>query len=602
MATPALSTFERMEEEMFERYAAMEEPMDKPSWTFPSPFIAYVTLDERSDNDICWGPSPRTLAELHMYGLSWAIRSKPDWQRKISDPVIMQKWRKEALDQQEDLPLEQKLTPNMVNYVLTELTGYAELSDAETGIESGPFDAIWYSDRLISNEVSDRLRAAVTELEDIPDHLKDWHPGSNGQVLDLVHPSLYPIKYDRTRSSERFGLNLFQAPEHAGDGHVAKQALSSHYCWLPSDFTVDAADGSVRLVSPYINNLHPRKHKPLYGLIESVISSFVPLFERVLGQVNGETKDLYRDVTPGSGRIMVKRCIGTWAGYKRKHAGITVPCIWSSGEPEWRVGMTDKEFTRLQEEAPKVLPEAYSEYAGALKETISPFSLGGKTIQCIIKLANIHLTADNSEYKGGSWHVEGMLNEHIVSSGIYYYEENNISDSRLAFRVTTSSPVYHDQHDEMCMRLLYGMKRTSHCCQDLGSIATSAGRALAWPNIYQHRVAPFRLLDPTKPGHRKILAIFLVDPSIEPIPSATDVPPQQADWVADALEQARNDPDSFFFRLPPELLSLIFDNLPDTCLNRAEAEEYRLELMKERTNFVSAHGRELSYSFNMCEH
>ncbi|KAJ6466056.1 hypothetical protein C8R47DRAFT_1224185 [Mycena vitilis] len=72
-----------------------------------------------------------------------------------------------------------------------------------------------------------------------------------------------------------------------------------------------------------------------------------------------------------------------------------------------------------------VLPESFAEYAGELEKTIEPYSLRGKTIQCIIKLANIHLTAENPEYKGGSWHVEAMLNERIVASGIYYYEEEN---------------------------------------------------------------------------------------------------------------------------------------------------------------------------------
>ena len=31
----------------------------------------------------------------------------------------------------------------------------------------------------------------VAVLENVPDNEKDWHPGSNNQVLDLVHPSLY---------------------------------------------------------------------------------------------------------------------------------------------------------------------------------------------------------------------------------------------------------------------------------------------------------------------------------------------------------------------------------------------------------------------------
>ncbi|KAJ6544073.1 hypothetical protein B0H19DRAFT_1169523 [Mycena capillaripes] len=364
---------------------------------------------------------------------------------------MLKKWRKEALDQQEGLPAERKLTPNMVNYVLTELEGYARLSDSKTGIESGPFDA----DRLISSEISDALRVAVTQLEDIPNELKDWHPGSNDQVLDLVHPSLYCVAYGRTR----FHSNFTRVLPPSYDKTYAKKAISNSFCWLPSDFSVDATDGSVKLISSYVNNLHPKKHKPLYSLIESVISSFVPLFERVLSQINGQDKDLYRDITPGFGRIVVGKTFGTRAGYNSKYCGMSVQCVWNKGKPKWKKGMTDEEYEIACEKHPKLLPEAYEEYTGELEKGVVPYSLRGKTIQCIVKLANIHLTVENPEYKGGSWHVEGMLNERMVASGIYYYEEENITESRLAFRVTTGAPVYHKQDDDVCMQILYGLER-----------------------------------------------------------------------------------------------------------------------------------------------
>jgi hypothetical protein len=47
--------------------------------------------------------------------------------------------------------------------------------------------------------------------------------------------------------------------------------------------------------------------------------------------------------------------------------------------------------------------------------------LRGRKLQVIVKLANIVLTPEKPTYPGGSWHVEGMKNEHIVASGIYYY-------------------------------------------------------------------------------------------------------------------------------------------------------------------------------------
>lgn len=55
-------------------------------------------------------------------------------------------------------------------------------------------------------------------------------------------------------------------------------------------------------------------------------------------------------------------------------------------------------------------------------------------LQIIFKLANIHLTPDDSSYDGGSWHVEGALNEHICATALYYYDEENITDSHLEFR------------------------------------------------------------------------------------------------------------------------------------------------------------------------
>ena len=34
-------------------------------------------------------------------------------------------------------------------------------------------------------------------------------------------------------------------------------------------------------------------------------------------------------------------------------------------------------------------------------------------LQIIVKLANIHLTPEQPRYEGGSWHVEGQLNENM---------------------------------------------------------------------------------------------------------------------------------------------------------------------------------------------
>ncbi|KAJ7125245.1 hypothetical protein C8R44DRAFT_619495 [Mycena epipterygia] len=504
------------------------------------------------------------LAELRMYKLSWAIRSKEEWQTKMKDPDIREKWKEHALAEQERFPLEERLTSNMINYVITELEGYSKIADQGRGIERGCFDAIWYSDRLISPDLFDALKRSVAELENGE---KDWHPGSNGQVLDLVHPSLYPVVY---------------APPARGTGELdwtQEFTLSQSFVWIASDFAV-RSDGSVRLVSPYINNLHPILHKALYPVIEQVLASFVPLFERVLGDSNT------RDRTP--------------VGYARPRRRV-IQCIWGLDGipyPETIPEGVDEElfYEEFQANAPKILPESHRAYKGALEKDFSPISLSGRTIQCIVKLANIHLTPEKPEYAGGSWHVEGR-------SSTFYYDEDNISESTLSFRVSTAAPAYHYQDDDMCMETLYNMERGGQCVQDLGSMITKQGRALAWPNLFQHRVSPFHLNDPTKPGHRKILAFFLVNPAKDPIVSATDVPPQQAEWMWNAMADTMVDPHSTTANLPPELYECIQEQLSETLMTRAEAEMYRQRLMSERTSFLVQHERTvIQQPFDMCEH
>jgi hypothetical protein len=60
-------------------------------------------------------------------------------------------------------------------------------------------------------------------------------------------------------------------------------------------------------------------------------------------------------------------------------------------------------------------------------------------IQVIVKLANIHLTPSNPTYAGGSWHIEGKLNERICATSLYYYDNTNITESHLAFRTKVTT-------------------------------------------------------------------------------------------------------------------------------------------------------------------
>jgi len=120
--------------------------------------------------------------------------------------------------------------------------------------------------------------------------------------------------------------------------------------------------------------------------------------------------------------------------------------------------------------------------------------------------------------------------------------------------------------------------RDSPCVQGIGDVITKTHRCVAFPNLYQHQVQPFRLEDPTKPGHRKILVFFLVDPT-QRVPSATDVAPQQRERVTEAMWNAGQN--STFSKLPIELLTMISGE-NEGAMSRLEAEKYREELISER--------------------
>ncbi|KAJ7039688.1 hypothetical protein C8F04DRAFT_1209089 [Mycena alexandri] len=519
---------------------------------------------------------PKTLAEL---------RIKPLWWEKFRDEPIRKKWIQEVKEQQVDLKPYERLTDNMVNYVVAELEGYAKLRDQKTGIECGPYERIFFSDILVPADVTTALRLAVKPLEDIPDDKKDWHPGSDGRVLDLVHPSLCPVIFDVTWGTQSNGeLGTFENPD-ADELNVGYMFVSERFQWLPSDFEVGES-GGVKLKSPYINNIYPEHHDALVPVIERVMECAVPLWERVLSA-------LRRDPVPARVRHTLK---------SEEWNSEDLPCIWFNNDRHPDNSEEEREqehdyaawHERRLIRGPLCLPDAPELYEDALKEDMA-VSLLGSTIQVIVKLANIHVSPGD-EYPGGKWHVEGMATESIVSTFIYYFHSENIEPVDLNFRMATQAPQPHQQDDSSCMEILYGIRRDNACAQDIGSVKTRADRCIAFPNLYQHQVSPFKLVDKTKPGVRKILVLFLVDPAVNVI-SATNVPPQQLEVVKHILRS--QGPSSRLSLLPIELLDHIAEHVPGVQ-SRAEAEAVRVELMQERSVMIESVDKEFfSREFNM---
>lgn len=482
------------------------------TYEFPTPFI----VGEYGE-----GAEPKTLLERKIAEVSATIRRKPDWQTKVRLQSVVNKWKQECF--------EQGITEEQYKFIIDELKYYTRLS--ENKIRISPVDGVYEADNIINPTLRKDLLECVSVLENVPEDQKDWHPDSGSQVLDLVHPSLFCFVNNVTNVTDQT-VNLWDAMSYVNVGsklHMVEKndySYSNKYQWLPTEFSIDQ-NGKARIKS-YINNLEPLKHRKLYSVLEDIFSEFVGMFNKVLTSL----------LNPPLIRI---------------NGGIGHEDV---GSDEYDSDGNEIYFGKT------IIPD--------VEKFVEPtqthvYDLKGKQVQVIVKLANIILTPDKPDYTGGVWHVEGMKNEDIVASGIYYYDTVNISESRLSFREVIKEPEY-DQNDDEGVEQVYGLNDEDALNQPLGYLLTQTDRCIAFPNMFQHRVEPFSLIDKTKSGHRKIVVFFLVNPEHR-ILSTANVPPQQL------------------------------------TMSLEDAKKYRTDLMAERKYFVNTNNEELfERPFSLCEH
>ena len=280
-------------------------------------------------------------------------------------------------------------------------------------------------------------------------------------MLDLVHPSLYPVIYGRTIS------NASREPLKPRPSDVNELFISKRFQWLPSDFDV-ANDGTVTLVSPYINNIHPEEHKPLMDVIPQVLERAVPMFEWVLSELSRERQLPTRLDHRGEDTVP---CV--WPDQVSSKAALSPQCaaycspekepepddathrsfyamadslsgivynplakerdrladaayeLWLKNHDENDPGWEEPQYEPLEnwqdksyryythcrdrwlDAQPHIWPDSKPAYDGGLADVKKTVSLRGRRLQVIVKLANIILTPEKPRYDGGTWHVEG---------------------------------------------------------------------------------------------------------------------------------------------------------------------------------------------------
>src|ERR1700722_7913424 len=163
---------------------------------------------------------------------------------QVFNEEIVTKWKVEALTEPS-----LNMTERMFSYCINELRHKSKLFREMGTVTAYDADVV-KSDNAIPSSLKMALRAAVAPLEDIPAFYRDWHPGSNETVLDLVHPSLFPVIYGKTKilSDSFVGLDycikrcgegeILNAPE-AGTQPRLSHLFSCNFQWLPCEVKFD---------------------------------------------------------------------------------------------------------------------------------------------------------------------------------------------------------------------------------------------------------------------------------------------------------------------------------------------------------------------------
>ncbi|XWV26811.1 hypothetical protein QJ857_gp0240 [Tupanvirus soda lake] len=442
------------------------------------------------------------------------ITNKPNWETKIIDPKIVKKWRMELTAQ--------SVNPKVLDLVIELLADYKKIKEREHNInDDDKFE--WVLDVGINPKeysIVDQCNCKCNvckgeEYKDQSDYSdEDSSDGSDRDSdNEIINCKCTPTRLIAKRNSfitkytihthglidpnikDIFKANVAELQKkipldyHPGSNNLVVDIVHpSLYCyvkgvtktskkmnqrilfqWLPAEFSVKKGKVSI---NSYINNLDPVDHLDLYVSIANIFEKFVPKFNQLLKTL--------------------------------KDNGL----IKTANTPETIDNANNLQFEPLSQ------------------------------CQVIVKLANTVLTPESPASPIGSWHLEGLPNEKIIATGIYYYEMTNISRNYLNFRTTLNSGVDVDypQDGHEYVRTHYGF--TGEPKQDnygdltgsvveLGNIETVEDMCLVFPNFMQHQVSEFNLVDKNKPGCRKILVFFLIDPSSR-ILSTADVKPQQS--------------------------------------------------------------------------
>jgi len=325
----------------------------------------------------------------------------------------------------------------------------------------------------LREELTAKLNSHINELK--ASTAADYHPGTDGTVRDIVHPSLFPYVEGTSRTTDLSDVTPRGDPAGRTKDMWGRPYETSKYQWLPSEVSV-SSDGKCRFET-YVNNLDREKHGALYLALEELLGRCLPHLEQAW--THGCSVD-----APKEDEVMGDS-----------------DC--SAGEPE------------------------------ALEEK----SLRGRTIQVITKIVDYELPPHGTHE--GVWHVEGMSHENIVATAeLVLLKDAALSGGGLDFQrtFTTGEGDSLIMGFPQCRPGVLD-EVVEAGVLPLGHLPLPQGRLASWPNSHIHRVTPLKN-DAEKTATRRIVVFWLVNPDVR-IVSTKHVPPQQGTMPLEEALQHR---------------------------------------------------------------
>ena len=250
-------------------------------------------------------------------------------------------------------------------------------------------------------------------------------------------------------------------PSYAVKNRFGRSHVGAKHCWVAHNITRHPDSCSIERVPNLVD------YTLIYPFLETVLYTMLPAFDNVWQYI----KEL-PDAKPG--------------------------------ETNWRDDMPNDITEDFMGPVPKPVAE--------------DLQLPSK-LQFYLKVVDIEMESQGT-YEG-VWHVEGLPEEHVIASGLYYLDHPERLDAWIIFKRDHFQP--NADHlfsliGQCTPYTLHKFFNKSHV--PLGELKTQACQQVVFPNTHLHRVQAFEnLTDDTV--HRRFVAFFLVDPEVT-VPSFGD--------------------------------------------------------------------------------